>query len=177
MVGNEIRRRAGLGLPSPACDYEANAMTKKTPGIKKTNVPHMFRVNYPQHGQVGYVVRLQRLDKRFYEIFNFSQFPTQAVCRKAAEKRAKELGAKYPLLSRRERAERRIKKSSSASVPGVRRIVKRHGDREYPFWEALWWPKPGVVMKKSFSIFKYGAKEARKLAIEARLAGIKSMKD
>ena len=60
-------------------------MTKKTPGIKKTNVPHMFRVNYPQHGQVGYVVRLQRLDKRFYEIFNFSQFPNQAVCRKAAE--------------------------------------------------------------------------------------------
>lgn len=93
------------------------------------------------------------------------------------DERAKELGAKYPLLSRRERAERRIKKSGSASVPGVRRILKRHSNREYPFWEALWWSKPGVVMKKSFSIFKYGAKEARKLAIEARLAGIMTMRD
>ena len=157
--------------------HEAIAMTKKMPGIKKTNVPHMFRVNYPQHGQVGYVVRLQRLDKRFYEIFNFSQFPTQSVCRKAAEKRAKELAKKYPLLSRRERAERRIKRSGSVNVPGVRRIVKKHGEREYPFWEALWWPKPGLVMKKSFSIYKYGAKEARRLAVEARLAGIKAMKD
>lgn len=151
---------------------------KKTkPGIKKTNVPHMFRVNYPQHGQVGYVVRLQRLDKRFYEIFNFSQFANQLVCRKAAEKRAKALAKKYPLLSRRERAERRLKRAGGASVPGVRRIIKRHGDREYPFWEALWWPKPGVVMKKSYSIFKYGAKEARRLAIEARRTGIAAMKD
>lgn len=152
-------------------------MTKKTTGIKKTNVPHMFRVNYPQHGQVGYVVRLQRLDKRFYEIFNFSQFENQEVCRKAAAKRAKELAAKYPILSRRERAERRLKKAGTKHVPGVRRIVKRHGDKEYPFWEALWWPKPNTLVKRSFSIFKYGAKEARRLAIEARRAGVKTMKD
>ena len=46
----------------------------KKPGIKSTQVPCLYKVNYPQHGQVGYVVRLKRRGVRIYELFSRRRF-------------------------------------------------------------------------------------------------------
>ena len=62
----------------------------------------MYEVNYPEHGQVGFLVRMNRRGKRIYKIFNFSQFDSQDKARKAAEQYAKQLSREYPLLSRSE---------------------------------------------------------------------------
>src|SRR5881392_3441473 len=118
----------------------------KNKGIKRTTVPLLFEVNYPEHGQVGYVVRLNRRGERVYRIFNYSRFPSKPACRKAATQYAKELAQDFPRLSRQELAAIRGKKNS-----GVRRVVNRSAGREYAFWEASWSPKPNQVKRVKFS--------------------------
>src|SRR5947207_9024866 len=117
----------------------------KNKGIKRTTTPLLFEVNYPQHGQVGYVVRLNRRGKRIYKIFNYSQFGSKDACRKAASQYARKLHGQFPRLSRQELAGVRGKKNS-----GVRRVVNRSADRDYAFWEASWSPKANQVKSAKF---------------------------
>ncbi len=79
----------------------------KKKGIRRTNLPLMYEVNYPEHGQVGFLVRMNRRGKRIYKIFNFSQFDSHEKARKAAEQYAKQLSREFPLLSRQEMALKR----------------------------------------------------------------------
>jgi hypothetical protein len=44
------------------------------------------------------------------------------------------------------------------------------------FWQAGWSPEIGVFRKKQFSIRKNGEEKAKRLAIRARRAGLRSMK-
>ena len=143
----------------------------KKKGIKRTGTPLLFEVNYPEHGQVGFVVRLNRRGKRVYSIFNFSQFPSKAQCRKAATQYARQLDRQFPRLSRQELAVIRGKKNS-----GVRRVVNRSAGRDYAFWEASWSPRPNQVKRVKFSVKKYGNEKAKKMAIGARANGVKTMK-
>ena len=143
----------------------------KNKGIKRTGIPLLFEVNYPQHGQVGFVVRLNRRGKRVYSIFNYSQFASKDACRKAASQAARKLDQQFPRLSRQELAVIRGKKNS-----GVRRVVNRSAGRDYAFWEASWSPKPNQVKRVKFSVKKYGNDQAKKLAVSARNQGVKSMK-
>jgi len=143
----------------------------KNKGIKRTNTPLVFEVNYPEHGQVGFVVRLNRRGKRVYSIFNYSQFPSKAACRKAAARYARKLNQQFPRLSRQELAMIRGKKNS-----GVRRVVNRSGGRDYAFWEASWSPKPNQVKRVKFSVKKYGNEQAKKMAVAARNEGVRMMK-
>jgi hypothetical protein len=143
----------------------------KNKGIKRTSVPLLFEVNYPEHGQVGFVVRLNRRGKRVYSIFNYSQFPSKPACRKAALQYAQQLARQFPKLSRQELATLRGKKNS-----GVRRVVNKSAGRDYAFWEASWSPKPNQVKRVKFSVKKYGNERAKKLAIAARNQGVKAMK-
>jgi len=143
----------------------------KKKGIKRTTVPLLFEVNYPEHGQVGFVVRLNRRGKRVYSIFNFSQYPSKAATKKAAAAYAKKLDREFPRLSRQELAMVRGKKNS-----GVRRVVNRTAGRDYAFWEASWSPRANQVKRVKFSVKKYGNEQAKKLAVSARDHGIKTMK-
>ena len=143
----------------------------KNKGIKRTNTPLLFEVNYPEHGQVGYVVRLNRRGKRVYRIFNYSQFASKDATRKAAAQYARKLDKEFPRLSRQELATIRGKKNS-----GVRRVVNRSAGRDYAFWEASWSPKPNQVKRVKFSVKKYGNERAKKLAMSARTQGVKTMK-
>ena len=143
----------------------------KKKGIKRTGVPLLFEVNYPEHGQVGFVVRLNRRGKRVYSIFNFSKFASKAACRKAAIESARKLDKEFPRLSRQELAMIRGKKNS-----GVRRVINQTAGRDYAFWEASWSPKPNQVKRVKFSVKKYGNDKAKKLALNARNQGVKAMK-
>jgi hypothetical protein len=146
----------------------------KSKGIKKTTVPNLYRVNYPEHGQVGFLVKLNRKRKRIYRVFNFSQYTSQAECRKHAETYAREVNEKYPALTRRELAEL-LRPGSTRGMVGVRKISKEVKGRPYAFWEASWSPRPNEAKKKLFSVDKYGEKEAKRLAMEARREGLQSM--
>jgi len=143
----------------------------KNKGIKRTNTPLLFEVNYPEHGQVGFVVRLNRRGKRIYRIFNYSRFPSKPATRKAAAKYAQELAREFPRLSRQELATIRGKKNS-----GVRRVVNQSGGRDYAFWEASWSHKANQVRRVKFSVKKYGNDKAKKMALAARNQGVKTMK-
>jgi len=145
-------------------------MNMKT-GIKRTNVPLLFEVNYPEHGQVGFVVRLNRRGKRVYSIFNYSRFASKAACKKAAAQCARKFAQEFPRLSRQELAAIRGKRNS-----GVRRVVNRSAGRDYAFWEASWSPKPNQVKRVKFSVKKYGNEQAKKMALAARAQGVKAMK-
>lgn len=148
----------------------------KTKGLRATRVPLLYHVNYPEHGQVGFLVKLNRRRQRVYEVFNFSRFKTRDQCRKAAEKFAREMDRKYPRLSRREMAELRRSNFGRNGVIGVRKCIKVVNKKPYEFWEATWSPQPNVVKKKLFSIRKYGNAQAKKLALEARARGLDAMK-
>src|SRR5262249_16275076 len=140
-------------------------------GIKRTSIPLLFEVNYPEHGQVGFVVRLNRRGERIYKIFNISQFASTAKCRLAATKYARQLERRFPRQSRIELAKSRLNKNY-----GVRRVVNHSGGRSYAFWEASWCPRANRVRRVKFSVKKYGNNRAKKLAVTARAKGVKTMK-
>jgi hypothetical protein len=149
----------------------------KTKGLRATKVPLLYHVNYPEHGQVGFLVKLNRRRQRIYEVFNFSRFKNKALCRKAAEAFARKMDKAYPRLSRREMAELRRSNFGKKGVIGVRKCIKVVNKKPYEFWEATWSPEPNVVKKKLFSIRKYGNADAKKRALQARLLGLDSMED
>ncbi len=140
----------------------------KNKGIKRTNLPLLYEVNYPEHGQVGFLVRMNRRGKRIYKIFNYSQHGSKEQTRKAAEQYAKQLNKEFPLLSRQELALKR--------KAGVRRVVKKARGREFTFWEASWSPKPNKVKRVLFSVKKYGNAKAKNLAMDARSKGLAVMR-
>jgi hypothetical protein len=147
----------------------------KTKGLRATRIPLLYHVNYPEHGQVGYLVKLNRRRQRIYEVFNFSRFKTKVLCRKAAEVFALKMDQAYPRLSRREMAELRRSNFGRKGVIGVRKCIKVVNQKAYEFWEATWSPQPNVVKKKLFSIRKYGNADAKKRALEARVLGLDAM--
>ena len=65
-----------------------------------------------------------------------------------------------------------------SGVVGVRRTAKamtRDGRKMGPVYEVCWFPKPGVVRRTSFSILKYGEREAFRRACALRKKGEKEM--
>lgn len=148
----------------------------KERGIKKTSVPLLYKINYPEQGQYGYLVKMNRRKKKVHEIFSFARYKNQKECRKDAEKYARELDRKYPRMTRREIAQLRRSNFDSDMV-GVRKVTKTVKGHTYEFWEASWSPSPNVVRKKLFSVNKYGDDKARKLARKVRREGLKEMED
>jgi hypothetical protein len=146
----------------------------KSKGLRATKVPLLYHVRYPEHGQVGFLVKLNRQNHQVYEVFNFSRFKTKKACRTAAEKFARRMDRKFPRLSRQAMAQLR-RSNFGNGIIGVRRCTKVVNKKPYKFWEATWSPEPNVVKKKLFSITKYGNTEARKLALAARKKGLRSM--
>ena len=68
------------------------------------------------------------------------------------------------------------RRKGRSGIHGVQKVVLRRDGRTYLFWCATWSPEPYVARRKMFSIRKYGAREARRLAIRARRAGVRGMK-
>lgn len=145
-------------------------------GLKPTNIPLLYEVNYPEQSQVGYLVKGLRRGRRFHELFNISRYASKGECFKAAASRAKTLHELYPTLTRREYAQVKRKNWKNETV-GVRKCLKKVTGFEYEFWEASWSPRPGVVKKRLFSVNKYGDREAQRLALKTREEGLASIRD
>ena len=82
-------------------------------------------------------------------------------------------------MSRREyvQLKRRNNRSRVIRVYTVA-IPRRYKVRHYSpvwYWAAIWRPRPGVRMQKSFSVKKYGERGAYRLALAARRQGLAEM--
>jgi len=144
---------------------------------KPSRTPGICRIDQPSHRTHGFFVRMQRNGKMH------SAFFSDLTCggRKAAMSAAQQHYQKMQLelgppkqASRRAWAEIRRRKSSS-HVVGVQRLVIRRKTRLAVYWMATWSPEVGVVRRMMFSVRKYGAQEAKQLAILARRRGVSEM--
>ena len=142
-----------------------------------SRTPGICRIDQPAKHNHGYFVRLQRRGKIHSAYFTDCWYGGRKRALAAAQKHYWELLAKlgpaqWP--TRRWWAEIRRRKGSSGIV-GVQKQVVRRAGRVRKYWLATWSPEPYVVRRKAFSVRKYGARKARRLAIRARRAGVRSM--
>src|ERR1039458_2978983 len=140
--------------------------------------PGICRIDQPSHRTHGFFVRLQRKGKIHTAFFTDKMHGGREQALAAAQEYCRQLAAKLgtPLrMSRRAWAEIRRRKGSSGIV-GVQKSVDRRFKRPRIYWKATWSPEPYVVRRRQFSERKFGDREARRLAIRARRAGLRSMK-
>ena len=140
--------------------------------------PGICRIDQPSHRTHGFFVRVMRNGKIHSAFFTDLKHGGKAKALAAAQVHRKKLLAKLGLpkqKSRRHWAELRRRKGSS-NVVGVQKIVSSRGRQPVVYWKATWSPERGVVRHKMFSAKKYGHWEAKRLAVKARQAGLRSMK-
>jgi hypothetical protein len=140
--------------------------------------PGICRIDQPSHRTHGFFVRLARHGKIHAAFFSDKKHGGREPALAAAQAHYQQLLVKLGLpqqKSRRWWAELRRRKGSS-NVVGVQKIISRRGKRPLVYWKATWSPEPYVARWKSFSAKKYGSREAKRLAVQARQAGLQSMK-
>ena len=145
---------------------------------RTTSTPGICRIDQPSHRTHGFFVRAQRKGKIHSAFFTDLKHGGKAGALAAAQLFYEELLAiigPTRMMSRQGWAEIRRRKGSS-NVVGVQKIVLGPTKRPRIYWKATWSPEPYVVRRKWFSVKKYGARKAKRLAIRARRAGVRSMK-
>jgi len=143
-----------------------------------SSTPGICRIDQPSHRTHGFFVRLQRKGKIHTAFLTDKMHGGREPALAAAKEHHRKLAAKLGTpeqMSRRDWAEVRRRKGSSG-IHGVQKIVDLRFKPPRIYWKATWSPEPYVVRKKQFSQKKFGARTARRLAIRARRAGLRSMK-
>ncbi|HXI73495.1 MAG TPA: AP2/ERF family transcription factor [Verrucomicrobiae bacterium] len=144
---------------------------------KPSATPGICRIDQPSHRTHGFFVRVARKGKIHSAFFTDLKHGGKAGALAAAQQHRQQLLAKLGLpqrMSRRDWAEIRRRKGSS-NVVGVQKVISRRGKRPLAYWMATWSPEPYVVRRKSFSIKKFGTREAKRRAVLARRAGVRNM--
>ena len=139
--------------------------------------PGICRIDQPSHRTHGFFVRVMRKSKIHSAFFTDLKHGGKALALAAAQQHRQKLLAKLGLpqqMSRRDWAEIRRRKGSS-NVVGVQKVISRRGKRPVVYWMATWSPEPYVVRRKCFSIKRFGSRKAKRLAIQARRAGVRNM--
>jgi len=132
------------------------------------------RIDQPEKRNHGWFIRITRKGKCY------SAFCSDRKCGGKSNGliKAKAIYTKmakaHPPMSRREFAQV-VRRPNKTGIPGVTKLIKLVQGKKYSFWLATWSPKPGVVAKKAFSVGRYGDVKAKKLAIQARKAGLAKM--
>ena len=128
----------------------------------------------------GWQVKVHRRGVRHEPFFGDTKHGGATKALEAAIRVRDDLEKKFPRYSRRELVQL-ITKRTPNGVRGVRwrTSVQLVGGkkRKYVFAEAMWCPEPGKVKHKSFSVDKYGKKQAWIRAMKARRAGLREMTD
>ncbi len=130
--------------------------------------------NYKRRAN-GWWVRLQCRGVKFSKFFNDSDYTGKTAALRAAREHYRALVRDNPKRSRQENAE--LQTIRTGKIIGVRRLVKPRFGHNYEVWEARWSPRKYERRVKTFSIEKYGVREAKRLAIEARLQGLAEMSE
>jgi hypothetical protein len=139
------------------------------------------RIDNKSNATFGWEVRIRRRNKQINRFFSDSKYENDAHKSLLAAMESRDLLIeKVPVLDRIERAELK-RANNSSGIPGVSRTMNSKSYKEqtynYAFWQAYWSPKTGVTKSVRFSVKKYGEKQAKKLAIEARKNAINEIKE
>jgi hypothetical protein len=139
----------------------------KTPGI--------CRIDQPSHRTHGFFVRLQRQGVVHNAFFADKSLGGRSEALRAAQKYYRKLERKYLPMTRKSWAQL-LRRQGKSGIIGVRQIVVGRGRRRRVYWAATWSPKPYVVRRRQFSVNRYGPRKAKLMAVQARQAGLRSMK-
>ncbi|HLZ53802.1 MAG TPA: hypothetical protein VKS19_04915 [Verrucomicrobiae bacterium] len=143
---------------------------------RSSRTPGVSRIDQAAKRNHGFFVRLQRRGKTHSAFFTDQRYGSRKRALAAAQKHYRNLLAKWgppARKQRRQRAEMQRRKGSPGVVGVQQKAVRRHGEvRKY--WVATWSPRPHVVRRKEFSVWEYGSKKARALAVRTRRAGLRS---
>jgi hypothetical protein len=144
----------------------------------RSKTPGICRIDQPSKRTHGFFVRIQRKGKIHSAFFpDFTNGGRKAALA-AAQQHYRKLKSKLgppPQADRRAWAKMRRRKSASGII-GVRKVLRPGKRKAGDYWMASWSPEPGVIQRMSFSIRKYGARDAKQLAIMARRKGVREMK-
>ena len=139
--------------------------------IARRAIAGISRIDQVEKRTHGYFVRLSRRGKMHSAFFADKTHGGKRRALKAAQKHYRKLVREHGRLSRRDWAQLPRRKGASG-ILGVRRVTITK-----TYWVAHWSPRPQVIRRKAYSVEKYGAARAKALAIRARKAGVRSMKD
>lgn len=123
-----------------------------------------------------------RVSLRRQNVMHVKNFPDKTHGGKgkalaAAKSYRNEIVEKYPPTTRQEMC-KITRSNNNSGYPGVYSYAKRYKlkngcIKELRYWEAHWpGEKPGTFEKEAFPVHKFGERRAKKLAIEAREAGV-----
>jgi hypothetical protein len=145
---------------------------------RSSRTPGICRIDQPEKHNHGFFVRVQRQGKMYPAFFTDFKHGGRAQALAAAQRYRRKLLARLgppQKMLRRWWAEI-VRRKGRSGIHGVQRVVDRRSGRPRIYWKANWSPEPYVVRRKHFSARKFGNEEARRLAIRARRAGVRSMK-
>ena len=134
---------------------------------RKTNrYPGLYR-EVSSEGTVRFRILINHNKEVIQEYFYAGAKRTEAAAKKAALERWREIRKVIPVLTKRTFREV-ARKPTASGVPGVNRVTTYSKGHEYEVWRATWTTLRGGRGTKQFSIKKYGAREAKRLAMECR---------
>jgi hypothetical protein len=124
---------------------------------RPARTPGICRIDQPEKHNHGFFVRLQRQGRIYSAFFTDLKYGGQAAALAAAQRFYRQSVAIFgpPARLKRQWWAQTVRRKGRSGIPGV---------------------QEAVVRRKFFSIRKYGAWEAKLLAIRARRAGVRSMK-
>jgi hypothetical protein len=137
--------------------------------------PGLYREELGKEG-ARFRILIRRNGKQTQEYFYFGAKRSVGDALVAAIRRWRKIRKAAPVLLRAAFAEVERRKSRSGIV-GVRRVRKSVKGREYHFWEGWWSDLRHRRRVRGFSVDKYGEREAKKMAIRARRAGLAGRAD
>jgi hypothetical protein len=144
----------------------------------RSRTPGICRIDQPAKRTHGFFVRIQRKRKIHSAFFSDLSHGGREAALAAAQQHHQKMKWKLgppPQADRRRWAQMRRRKSASGII-GVQKVTRNYKGRFLKAWVATWSPEPRVVRRMMFSILKYGAREAKQLAILARRQGVQEMK-
>ncbi len=137
---------------------------------KVKNFPGLYREDCGAEG-TRYRIVINYDREILQEYFYFRSPSKERAARAAAKARWAEIREVIPVITPR-RFREIVRHPTESGITGVTRIVSTVKGREYEFWKAIWTTLKGERKSKQFSVNKYGAKEAKRLAIAARKAAL-----
>ena len=148
-------------------------------GIRKPNDPNK-NITRIDASTRGYEVRVMRRGKLYCKLFSDNLLGGKRKALIAAREYRDELVDSLASKAyTRKQLAKKITSRNTSGIVGVR-FVQESDSRSadgvvYEYWEAQWSPSPGVRCKKRFSVKIHGPRNAKKLAIKAREAGVRKM--
>lgn len=126
----------------------------------------------------GWLVRGYKNGKRYSKLFSDRKLGSSKEALRQAQEFYQELSARLKAIPSRPRAKKIVYKDvrNSTGVIGISRLKKpgKNG-KSLEFYSVTWRPSPGVQKCTSFSIGKYGEREAFKRAVTCRFDGLKQL--